>query len=254
MNTLEELLYSPLEEEENARIEGWEKDTVEYATNNKSRVIKQIRNLASGKYKKGLQTQDVEDIYSELMLYLYKHEDYDLVKAVNRASSSNIVSLEGYVNVCIKFCTLRFLTDMINNERELVHETISKEDNDISIWDAIADTRSEINIENMDVNLEEFCSSCEPMRYRFGPDLYLVMYVRLITPRIDGDRVYTSLLNAIGISKNSIAKLNNNSEDAVIANFAKAISLTEPKEAIRILEKYVYGASAIRKVVAANIL
>jgi hypothetical protein len=168
MEKLEEILYSPLMEEESENNEGWSKETVSYVVKHKNKVERQIRSMARGIRKQGLQSIEVDDIYSELLFYLYKAGDYDISKAISRASSSSIVSLEGYLNVCIKYCVIRYCSNLNAHEKETVSETVkSEDDKELSIFNTIADERSEITLDNVIYDLNTICKSCEPLRYSY---------------------------------------------------------------------------------------
>lgn len=109
---LEMLVYCPPMEEGVDDVTGWNKETIDYVTKHRTKVCNQIRGIAKNIRKHNLQPSDVEDIYEEVMLYLYKCDDYNIGKAIERSSTNNIVTLEGYLNVCIKYCVVRHCTNM----------------------------------------------------------------------------------------------------------------------------------------------
>lgn len=251
---LETLVYSPLFEDCTPDLTGWSKETVDYIIENQKKVYRSIRGIAKGLNKNMLQTADVEDIYSEILMYCYQYDDYNINKAIERSSTGMIVSLEGYVHNCIKFCVMRHLTQMYATEKETVREGIKSEDGkELSIFDTIEDGKSTENYDDLMYDLASLCRHCESIRYKYGPDIYLIWYVRLLTISEDKDtNAFKELLNILGISKKDIAIINEKSiEDELVLSFAKCISLTGIDESISIIEKYVYSADKIREAVKA---
>lgn len=251
MGNLEKIIYSPLAEEAIDNVTGWCKETVDYVLAHRNKVERQIRGIARGYRKHALQQLDVEDIYGEVLLYLYNCHDYDLNRAIDRSSSGAMVSLEGYLNVCIKYCVIRYCTQLTAHERETVSDTIQDDnDKELSIFNTIPDPNAEINLDHMVYDVGSLCKSCEPLRYRFGPDIYLILYVRLLTASDISGNTYRNVLDILGISKKDLSRIDRNSDDSVMNAFAKAISITPTEEAISIIEKYVYCAQMIKNAVS----
>ena len=104
--SLSNLVYSPLKEEEK-QLAGWSKATIDYVLNNKTKVQTSIRGIAKS-LNKVLQKTDVDDAYMEILHYLYQSDDYNISKAYERSNNvGSIVSLDGYVHSCIKYCVIR---------------------------------------------------------------------------------------------------------------------------------------------------
>lgn len=254
MASLEKIIYSPLMEEDVNDVTGWSKETVNYVIAHRSKIEKQIRGIARGYRKIGLQTADVEDIYDEVLVYLYHCDDYDISKALERSSTGTMVSLEGYLNVCIKYCVIRYCTQLNNREHDVISDTIQDgEDRELSIFNTIPDPNAEIGVDHLDYDFESLCKSCEPLRYRYGTDIYLILYVRLLTSGVNMEETYKNMLTILGISKKDLSRIDRTSEDSVMLAFAKAISMTPVDEAISELEKYVYSAKLVKKTVLSNI-
>lgn len=245
---LEVLVYSPLKEEQVS--DGWQKQTVEHVCKHREKAMKTIRSIAKGMCKQSLQSQDVDDIYSEIILYLYKSDDYDLAKAVERSSSGTMVSLEGYINTCIKYCVLRYLTNQRMVDKEKVADITSKEGKEVSIFDTLPDKSSEEDYDSVIYDLTQQCKAYECKRYKYGPDIYLVWYVRLLTLESGDDETYRDALSILGIDKRELARLEKSmQEDDMMQEFAKAIANTGIDESLRILEEYIYSYEHIRKLV-----
>lgn len=105
MMELMEMTYSRLlEEEENPlSLLKWEKSTIKYVLENKNKVYRVIRSYTKNMIS--VNSMDIEDIYSNLLEYLGKANDYehDIV-----GIHGSIVSLESYVYTSILFCCKRY--------------------------------------------------------------------------------------------------------------------------------------------------
>lgn len=248
---IELLVYCPPMEEGNEDVTGWDKETIAYVAAHKSKVYAQIRGIAKNIRKHNLQLSDVEDIYSEVLMYLYNCDDYNISKAVERSSSNNIVSLEGYLNVCIKYCVVRYCTTMYKEEKEIVHEVISDDDGkELSLLDNIADKTSCDRMDTVMYDLEALCRCCESVRYKYGPDIYLVWYIRLLTLSRNNNELYKDILGILGISKKELGNIEKYaSEDELMTTFAKAVDLSGVEEAIKIIRPYVFSAKKIEDTV-----
>ena len=263
MESLEQIIYSPLQDEDCNDVTGWKKDTVNYASCNKGKIESKIRSVAKGFRKFNLQSADVEDIYQEVLVYLYNNDDYNIAKAIEWSSTGKMVSLEGYLNSCVKNCVMRYCHDLNKREKEEIPDTViskNDDDKDTSLFDTVTDTNCDDDLDYLMFDLESLCKSCEPVRYRYGPDtdIYLIMYVKLLTEGIHNDEeshddAYYNTLSILNISKKDINKIDKTCEDSVIVAFAKAISLTGFKEAVKILEKYVYSAKTIKSIVMSQL-
>lgn len=251
--TLEELTYSPLIEEDED-VAGWDKETVTYAMQNKRRIMATMKGIAIKHHSRNIQPADVDDMFSDLVMYLHDHDDYDINKAIERSSNGTVVGIEGYVFSCAKFCTSRYCKEMNFRHSNVVGETtMVDQDNELSLFNSIPDTKAEINIDSIIYDLPTVCKSCEPLRYKFGPDIYQVWFVRLLTSGPNQDNIFKSTLEVLGISSRELMQLELHNEDAVMLSIAKAVNLAGTRAAIDEIRKYVYAASSIERTVLAQI-
>lgn len=248
---IEMLIYCSPMEESNEDVSGWNKTTVDYVSSHRSKIYSKIRGIAKNLRRHNLQLSDVEDIYEEVLMYLYKSDDYNISKAMERSSTNNIVSLEGYLNVCIKYCVVRYITEMYNEEKSRVPDTIyDDEGKSLSLFDTIPDTKT-MDHNNLIYDLEALCKSCEILRYKYGPDIYLVWYVRLLTLRSENDRLYKDILSVLGISKRELANIEKYSaDDDMLVSLAKAVDVVGVEEAINIIRPYVFSARQIDETIS----
>ena len=248
MSKLSEVLYCPLKEEEQ-QLTGWSKSTIDYVLHNKSSVETSIRGIAKS-LNKILQKTDVEDIYMEILDYLYTCDDYNISKAYERSCNGAIVSLEGYVHSCIKYCVIRFVTTSFNTEKQLIRDyTIDDDGKELSLLDTIADVK-EAEYGDIGYQLDVICKSFESQRYAYGPDIFQIWFVRLQTMLCDKSDRYKDILTILGISKRDIAKIEKEANyDGAMISIAKAITLIGVEEAVKIIRNYTYSASKIERVI-----
>ena len=245
---LQLLVYSPLKEEEKS-VSGWSKETVDYINENRGKVIKTIKGIAKGISRKALQAADVDDIYSEILMYMYKSDDYNISKAVERSSNGTLVSLEGYVNTCIRFCVIRYLTTEYNIQKETVREFTEQDGKELSIFDTLSDGE-EKHYDDLMFDIEEQCETSEYLRYKFGPDLYMLWYVRILTMLHGKGRMYKEILTILGVTKKDLENIERNAyQDDTMRSFAKSVSSCGLEKSIQVIEKYVYSANNIKNVV-----
>lgn len=246
METLSDLVYSPLKEEENL-TEGWSKDTIDYAVNNKRKIYKAIRGVAKSKGKI-LPNADVEDIYQTVLDYLYRCDDYKIEKAY---TDKAFVSLEGYVHTCTKYCVIRYVTDMYTDEKNKISEnTYDDEGKELSIFDTIADKKADINCDDMGMTLRKVCKQFESYRYGFGPDIFMLWFIRLETILYHKEDRYKDILTILGVTKKELSDIERRTcTDGAMLSIAKAVSVIGVKESINVLKDFTYSYKNIEAVV-----
>lgn len=245
-----ELVYSPpMEEEECIPSLAWDKDTIKYVTEHRNKVMKTIR--GSAKSMSSFNTMDIEDIYSHVIEYLYKSDDYDVQQGLEKSNSGNLVTLEGYVNSCIKFCVKRYITDAYRREKDITRDGIvDDEGREKELIDIIPDNKAHIEFDDIGYDAEETLKNLECIRYKYGVDIFMVLYVRMLTIG-ESENKYRSVLEVLGVSKKELGELEKrtaNDEDVIQA--IKALSLCNSDIAMKLLEKTVYNAKRIAETVA----
>ncbi len=241
--------YCPPMEEENDELSlGWEKETVQYAVENKKKIIQLIRSNTRG--ITNINAMDYEDIYSEFLEYLYKSSDYDIQKATEYSSSGSMVTLEGYVNNCVRYCIKRYITAAYRRDKVIVREPIvDDEGKEKELLETLQDEKSSEEFENICYDVESYLNSIEYKRYRYGADIFLLLYVRILTLEMDNSK-YRSILEVLGVPKKDLAEIEKKlTTDQDIMQAFKAVTLCDTEQAIEFLERKVYGAKQIRKTI-----
>lgn len=250
------LAYAPIMEQEEEMPElNWEKSTIQYVLNNKSKVMSSIRSSVKNIYRSTLGTMDVEDIYTEVLYYLYKCDDYNKDKAIGFSTingKQTIISLEGYVGTCIKYCVKRYISSMYEREKEIVRDgSKDEEGKETKVLDIVPDKTSESSYEDICYDMDSSLKVLESKRYRYGADIFLVLFIRLITlgkAHIN----YRQVLGILDINKKELTELEKKmGYDEDVLNLIKAISMKEPEVAIEQIRPYIYSSNIIDRAVAA---
>lgn len=245
-----ELAYSELKESEMNEA-GWDKSTIEYSLKNESKIISIIRSMLRKKGRESMCDADVDAIYSNVLMYFYGASDYDMEKAYEKSHNDNIVTLEGYVHSCIKCCVLRYITGEYGYNASTVMDSVkSEEGDDISLFDSISsDEKVDVNI-----RLEELCEMYTSERYKYGVDIFEMLYVMVIIGSMnehderESDNI-ESVLNVLGLDKSAIKGCISKSEetnDNILNEISTAITKIGYSESEQILRKYVYSPDLIR--------
>lgn len=244
---IDSIIYSPLLEDEED-TSGWFKATINWVSTNKGKTFSTIRGIA--KSLCNVQRADIEDIYAELLKYLYQCDDYNINSAYDKSKSGTIVSLEGYVHSLIKCCTLRYLTEQYKRNKGNVGESILHENGEeVNIFDTIGDTRQIEEYTNIMYNLDSVCMYHRSSRYTYGPDIYLIWYTRLMSIKLNKASKFEKILEVFGITKNEIYKINSVDADSPMFEIAKSVSLLDLDDAISIIRKYIYSVEKVEKVI-----
>lgn len=236
------LTYSNMVEVPDYDSNDWEKRTVQYIIKNYNKVKKMVRTMS-----KGMAEYQIDDIMSDVAMYFKNAGDYDIERAYNEVADSYL-SLEGYISVGIKHCIQRYNSDKYKREKILVCNTIMCEDGEKDIFDTIQDTESLSEINNIGYNLCSILKSIRCMRYRYGVDIYMLIYIRMITK--NRASMYFSILEALGVNKRDLTETEKRiSKEPDIQYLIKAISLRESRDTLVEIEKYVYGCSQLKQAV-----
>lgn len=242
------LIYSPLMEESQP-VTGWSKATIEFVTNNKTKILNSIRGIGKSLNKQFLQKADIDDIYMEILQYLYTCDDYNVEKAFERSNNAGVVvSLEGYVHSCVKYCVLRYLTDKYKKEKPLISDYVKGRE-ELSIFDTIPDkNKPDINSQT---DLREICENIKSKRYAYGVDVYQIWFIRLKTMSINKNDKYHEILDVLNISTKDVSFVEKSDTEGIMMSIAKAVTLIGVDMSLDIIRKYVYSAKNIEKVIEA---
>lgn len=238
----EVLLYYPLIEEDTTK--GWNKDTIEYLSNNRSKVYDMIRKSMKGHYGN---KYDIDDIFGDLVEYMYRAEDYSLERATNHFSSASVIPIEGYINKSVENCVKRYFQKYARYEGQIKRELpYSTEDGkELNILDTVPDNGASEKIDEIVYDIEDVCKSSESYRYVYGVDIYMLWFIRLLLENKESDifNHVTSLLDC------EIHKINKKDSGYLMSSFAKAINTAGTQKSIGVIKQYVYSADKVEEVV-----
>lgn len=243
--TLSEIVYSPLKDEAPS-VEGWDKATVAYAVSHKKWVESSIRSACKSHTFGGrtLNKSEVEDIYSEVLNYLYKAQDYDLNCAQSQTDEGTFISMRSYVGKLIQAVTKRMLKIDKDNEDNLVRDVVNDDGDELSLIDTCPDLESAREMESSDLTLRELCESYEYLRYKNHADLFSVWYIRLKTQLANKADKFNDILDAVGISKKYMEQLSK-SQNRLMRAMALAVTNIEIDEALDILSEYTFATKIL---------
>lgn len=237
------IIHSPLIENHD-ELEGWKKDTVEYATQNKGKVYAKIRGIAKNIHGKRLQSWEVDDIYSDVMMYMFKTDDYDTERAI---VGDGIVSFESFISICIKYCVIRYCTNVWNERHNVVSNVVTTEDGELDLLDTVPNRMNMYDEDAIMYDLAKLCESYEPYRYIRGIDIYQIWLIKILIMKYKKDSKYAQLLKILNI--NNGMSNSDIGEDSIMANLAKAINLAGTEKSIEILKNYVFGQESIERAI-----
>lgn len=246
------LVYTPLMEEQS--FKGWNKATIDYLIENEKMIKKSISKSLGKRKLLYINSSDIDDIYSEVFIYFYGVDDYNLSKAdaITKDGREYILPIEGYVFKSIEFCIKRFITDKYNRECLIADNEIrDSEDNILDLLNNVADNKTDLDFENATIDLNQHCKEYEGLRYNYGIDIFQVWYIRLLImdKKLDSS-CFDTMMNILGISKRELKALSIDVyEDEEMIEFARGINKHGIEESIEILEQYIYSAEQIKKAI-----
>ncbi len=243
------LLYSPLCEGDNeSEFPSWDKETVKYATEHKNHLLHYIESTCNIKSssKRKTNKDDYDDIYEDLIIFLYNHRDYSEELAYNREKGS-LIDVKSYVEIMTGYMCQTFLQNEGKRNRNKVEQIQVVGDEEVNILDNTKDDKRDIKIEDF-ISLRDILQQNLCNRYFNNVDIYLVWYVRIST---EDDGIYNKVLNVLNINKNSI-KTKHKSENKLnelMKSIAKAVSIEGIDAAKETLREYVYTYNDIDRLI-----
>lgn len=242
------LVYSQLKEEEPS-IKGWDKQTILYVNNNVTLIKKMIVKVAQKLKKSKIATDEIEDIFSNLLIYLHDSDDYNIEKALDRSSNGTIVSIEGYISSCVKYCTIRYLTTEYSISKNKALGSTDEDGNELSALDLLSDENTQHEFDRVLSDLEKQCQYYEHARYKYGLDIFQIWYIRLLTID-DQDEAFNKVLYVLGISKRDLVEFKRKAlNDTIMINIAKSVTNMQKEQALQILSRYVYSSNMLAKLI-----
>lgn len=247
--TLSDIAYSPLKDDAPS-VEGWDKETIAYAVSHRKWVEATIKTACKSHTfgRKTLTKVEIEDIYSEVLDYLYRTKDYDLNCAHSQTDEGTFISVRSYVGKLIQAVTKRVLKIDLDIEDNLVRDVANDDGEDLCIIDTCPDMETVRIIEASELSLRELCDTYEYVRYKNQADLFSVMYIRLKTQYEGKSDKFNEILEAVGISKKSLDQLGK-SQNNIMRSMALAVTAVGLEEAINILSEYTFATKILDNVI-----
>lgn len=231
-------LLEPEDEEKNA----WNKQTMQWYTNNLNKVKKQIAYMA-----KDLNTNEVELIAANLGEYLEKGKDWGDID-----DDENHLTLEQYVYKGAGFCIKRFKHEKSKESAMRALPIMTEDDEERNALDLIGDVRLENVYDDVCCNFDEALEQMQYKRFFYGIDIYNVLYMAFLG-RLNNNENYQTMLNAFGISRKELQsayKKAQSDEDFTYLLTNIRIELerdTKLSDILQKIGKYVYGRRRIHE-------
>lgn len=235
--TFGETFYNKFVEPKETSETVWNKFTLQYCVNNIEEVKRQVRMKALG-----LSQVQVEDIFSNLIVYLAGADDY------NPTRENACRSIENYIGIGINYVVQRYRSELSKEVKHLEKETIIKEEDgsERSVLDNVSDDKALKEMYDKDFELDSSLKNLEEIRYINNFDIFSVLYIRLLSD----DEHYEQNLMAIGIDRKALKEINKQLKKVEeLRELVKAITLFGKEETIIKLEKYVHGHKFIREAI-----
>lgn len=226
---------------------GWNKVTIDYCQRNRNRLIRKIKELYRKISRTGefISTYDAEEIYSDMINYFFRNEDYDVDKAVSYSEKDelHIITIDEYVIHIAKYFIKRFqiaVARKMSSEVRSYVKANNKDESEISLIDNIEDKCSTAEFEKPLCDLELICKECEPFRYSDGFDCFAMIYVQLLGRARGKSEEYSGMCKMLMDIEDKVE-----SRKSKTFEILKEVSNYSDEEAINIIRKYVYGAEKI---------
>ena len=243
---------SLFEEQSQVDLE-WEKQTVQFTLNNKQRICRYIKQK-SIKQGKILHSSEVEELYQLSLIYLKDNLDYDIEIAYERSKSDTPITLEGYICNCIKYVVMRYITDVYKEAKMRAPEVIQVDDEgkELSPFDLVSDPQAIADLNEILFNLKDSCLEYQCNRYKFGFDIYKVIYIMLMTnsETCQNKELFDTVLNVLGITpKDRSRVLQNISSETLLFDLLSGIRKAGKEKAIQVLREFVWGVNQVDQVI-----
>lgn len=194
-----------------------------------------------------------EDIVNDTLIYFVNTKDYDYEYKSKKTGQS--ISLADYIKSGLYNCIKRYKSDFINEKQMIESYDIDPEQDKSNKTDKI-DLKKQLTsneptyMECLDSieELHRLCKSVEFLRYKYGADLFLVVYLALL-----GKTKNSMLLKYLDIDLGLFQKKCKDTRDNVrlhnqCRDFLRAMAYNE-KIGIEVLKNYLYDFPTVEKII-----
>lgn len=217
-----------------------ENNEVEFCFENKNRLINYIISLF-GNYKHKSR-QNAEDIFGDMIEAILAEREKD-------KPGIDVSSIEDRVFGEARKAYRRF--DYRRKKEGFIESSIQNIDGeDWDLFESVSDGRDyyEENIiqrNELDLTLRR----TRYKRYIYGIDIFLLLYVRMLTLKATTNVEYEEVLELLGINRDKLKNAEGKiSRDEDLLDIMRELELgMEGQKSISILERYVYGAEIIKR-------
>lgn len=237
--------------EEDEEIDIWSKSTLKFVTENYEQVKRMVKLQC-----KGMNEHERNDIISNVVDYFIDSPDYNIERAYNEETDTYI-TLESYISISIKHVIKRYKSEEYKRDSGVIKSFKSEDGTEKSAIDFLPDAKANKDYNSVECSVTDALDSVQNLRYYFGMDLYLLIYLELATWKEkskDCEGTYTLILNSLGISKKHMSYIKNKvRKNEEVGSLMSALCEVGREEAIKYLENYVYGIRHIKRVLSEKV-
>ncbi len=238
----EHLYFDDMCEQPAQNTVNWENRSVLYAMENMREVKGMIK-----RWSKGACPEDIDDIFSDLVEYLARIDDFDEWRAY-LANSDKPIQVDGFVGMNARFCAKRFNTERYKENAHHMSSIVGRNDGEVTdLLDVAIDYKASSDMDRIDYSLRDSLKIIRSKRIVGGVDAIAIIYIRLKSAvRQIPEESYMSLLDALGITKEQLKELQAVlKRDTDFVALIRALTMVEPEIALEELQKHVYGRANI---------
>ena len=249
-------IFQPFKADADENTLGWNKQTIYFYSEHANVIKRMIHHSAKMFNRPKLQSYDADDIYQEVGKLLYESEDYNIEKAYD---GNACITIEQYIGNYVKSCVQKFCTAKKSREKKEMQEMVY-EDMDgkrVGQFDFMEDNQQCQDFYRLDYDLRKLCESYECHRYKFGCDIFQLIYVRFILVQngMYNDRgLYDSIMTVLGVDKKTLQLVERRQyKNDILVQILRAANEIGFKNQVSVLEDFVYGAEDIKQAVQTQI-
>lgn len=225
----------------------YRKRTIEYALENEVAIKRKISNAMSTK-KYGT-AEDENSVFSDLIEYLAKSNDYDIINEYD-AGISVEKGIERYVINCAYICIKRVSSSQAKEHNMKISYNAKNEDSECSLLDVLKDSSAEEDIaDTMYLDVDSYIKPLQSKEIKYGENIISLLYACIKTESENlSKNQKKKVINTVVGQVRYVSEIRRD-EDILIA--IRALSKLSEDGALSTLRKYLYGAAQIDRIIEA---
>lgn len=232
---------------ESTSTEGWDKLTVQYATSHRSTLVRIVKKMFA-KAPRTVSSDSVDEVIQQSLQKMYLRADYSEKVAREKADPGKPpISLENYVGSIVKHTAQSYLASAFEEQGQKICTEVETPDGDIvSVMDILPDKAAEEAYSIRINTLKEQLKLLEPHRYRYGLDLYLLLYIASYGLTGTQNEELYRLLNLPSIKRTKLKEAVRNND-----RFKMVVSEVAHSEGVapKLIGKYIHARDSVDRLI-----